>query len=117
MIERTEQTDPKKSMGGHGPLDLFVLLVPGFGLLGFIWMVQCASLMFKVGDTSLFWLAVELGAVGVFLLFCARLPLYRQRRFLEFGPKSLNGIYKKLYYGAYLFIAHCILLLLAMIIA
>jgi archaellum biogenesis protein FlaJ (TadC family) len=67
---------------------------------------------FKTGDLlGVFYLALALGAVGTVLLFFARLPLYRKRQFLSFGPRQLTGIHRKLYWVAYLFVAVSILLL------
>ena len=67
---------------------------------------------FKSGDlVGVFYSAVTLGAVGTVLLFFARLPLYRKRQFLTFGPNQLRGIHRRLYWLAYLFVTVSILLL------
>jgi hypothetical protein len=52
--------------------------------------------------TSLYWVGVAGGVFGIVLLFLARLPLYRQRRFLNFGPRGLDRIHRRLYWLAYL---------------
>lgn len=69
-------------------------------------------------------LAVTLGApalvgvllasalIGITLLFIARIPLYRQRRFLVFGPKALPETHRRIYRIAYAFIVPSILTLL-----
>ena len=58
----------------------------------------------------LFWSGLGLGALGIILLFFARLPLYRQRRFFDFGPKALSAFHRKLYRLAYLFVVGSVLL-------
>lgn len=69
------------------------------------------------GDTTLFNLAIFLGGVGAVLLLLARVPLYRQRRFFTLGPRSLSGVYRKLYFTAYAFIVPSIVLLLLLLLA
>jgi hypothetical protein len=67
---------------------------------------------FKSGDlVGVFYSALAVGAVGTVLLFFARLPLYRKRQFLTFGPSQLSGVHRRLYWLAYLFVAVSILLL------
>jgi len=66
------------------------------------------------GDPTLLFVAVGLGCVGIVLLFCARLPLYRQKRFFTFGPAALDGAHRKLYWAAYACIVPSILLLLVL---
>lgn len=79
--------------------------------------VSCGLSLANRGDTTLFKLAVFLGVVGVVLLFTARIPLYRQRRFFTLGPSSLSGIYRKLYFTAYIFIVPSIVLLVLLLLA
>ncbi len=52
--------------------------------------------------TYLFWLGLVTGIFGIILLFFARLPLYRQRRFFAFGPRELDRFHRRLYWLAYL---------------
>ena len=63
------------------------------------------------GSTTLLWVALAIGAAGVVMLFFARLPLYRQRKFLSFGPKALPPGRKKLYWLSYGFIGTSIAIL------
>jgi hypothetical protein len=107
-------SDPKKPDGGHLPWDLSALLAPM--LLGILVAVVLPyfSLAERRGDRTLLAVALILGGIGVVLLFFARLPLYRQRRFFVFGASELSGFHKRLYYAAYVFIVPCILILLAM---
>lgn len=55
--------------------------------------------------------AVGIASIGVVLLFVARLPLYRQRRFFTFGPGSLDEKHRRIYCWAYRFIGTSIVLL------
>jgi hypothetical protein len=50
----------------------------------------------------LYWVGLAAGAVGAVLLFFARLPLYRQRRFFAVGRRSLDPLHRRLYWIAYL---------------
>src|SRR5580658_4771631 len=63
------------------------------------------------GDTTLVNVAFVFGMIGIVLLFFARLPLYRQRRFFTFGPRALDDRHKRLYRYAYDFIGVCLFLL------
>ena len=65
----------------------------------------------REGDPLLPFIALGLALLGIALLFVARLPLYRQRRFLVFGPALLDSTHRKLYRCAYVFIASAVLLL------
>lgn len=67
-------------------------------------MFTVALLNAAQGDTTLVWVALLIGAIGVSMLFFARLPLYRQRNFLSFGPRALPAGHRKLYWTAYGFI-------------
>ena len=69
------------------------------------------------GDTTLIWVAIVLGCIGSLLLFIARLPLYRQGRFSQFGPRGLDATHRRLYRYAWLFIAASILLLCILLLA
>ena len=48
--------------------------------------------------------AVLAGAVGVVLLFFARLPQYRRRQFFTFGSRHLDTAHRRLYRLAYFFV-------------
>jgi hypothetical protein len=109
-----ENPDHKKSDGGRFPMDLRVLLEPGFFIILLCVVAPYFSLAERRGDKTLLIVSLVLGGIGVVLLFFARLPLYRQRRFLTFGPQHLSGVHRRLYFAAYAFLVPCILLLLAM---
>ena len=59
----------------------------------------------------LFYTALGTGVMGSILLFLARLPLYRQRRFWTFGPSALPQFHRKLYWLAYVAVVAALLLL------
>ena len=107
-------SDHKKPDSGHFPWDLGVLLWPMLFAILFAIVLPYFSLAERRGDRTLLTVALVLGGIGVVLLFFARLPLYRQRRFFVFGSRELSGFHKRLYYAAYVFIVPCILILLAM---
>ena len=69
----------------------------------------------RSGDSTLVILALLLGTIGTVLLFFARLPLYRQRRFLAFGPRELDAKHRALYRRAYGIIGASIVLLLLLV--
>lgn len=51
------------------------------------------------------------GFVGICLLFLARLPLYRERRYWTIGPRPLDRRHRVLYWLAYAFVAAALVLL------
>ncbi len=61
---------------------------------------------------SVFGVAAAVAVLGVVLLFCARLPLYRQGQFFSFGSRLLDAPHRRLYHVAYYFIFVAVLLLL-----
>ena len=56
-----------------------------------------------------------LACIGIVLLFFAKLPLYRQKKFFTIGARHLTGTHRKLYRLAYKFIGISIVLLLLVI--
>jgi hypothetical protein len=114
VITRMDKSNDKKS-DWYFPPDLAVLLSPLFIAL------PCALisglLRNLVGLGLMFCAAAALGVAGTILLFCARLPLYRQRRFLVFGPRELGDEHKRLYWRAYRFIGASVLLLIVLIVS
>lgn len=105
----------KKSSAWYVPPDIgflfsFYFVLPIIAILSGMLLPLLAR--FKSGDVvGIFYSALALGVVGTVLLFFARLPLYRKRQFLAFGPGQLSGIHRRLYWVAYLFVAVSILLL------
>jgi hypothetical protein len=68
--------------------------------------------VFRFAEWSLVYLAVALAAVGLALLVAARLPLYRQRRFMTFGPRFLDPQHRRLYWRGYAFIVVSVVFLI-----
>ncbi len=64
-----------------------------------------------VDFSDLFWSGSSLACAGIVLLFLARWPLYRQKRFLDFGPSALPAFNRKLYWLAYIMVIGAVLLL------
>ena len=71
----------------------------------------------KQGDSTFIFAALALALCGVVLLFFAKLPLYRQRKFFAFGPRLLNRRHRKLYRWGYCFIGASALLLIILNLA
>jgi hypothetical protein len=88
---------------GLGIIPIFFTLF--FGFLG--------APLFRArrGDPTMLYVALVVAAVGVVLLFMARLPLYRERRFFTFGPGALDQRHRRLYRWAYGFIAAGVVLM------
>ncbi len=55
----------------------------------------------RQGDLTLFWIALASALVGIVLLFVAKWPLYRQRKYFTFGSKGLREPRRKAYWTAY----------------
>lgn len=88
-----------KQGGSHFPLDLALLLGLHWILIAILGTLIFPSFMAAKnhGNPALVWLGVALGAIGVVLLFFARLPLYQARRFRQIGPRGLDARHKRLY--------------------
>jgi len=101
----------KKSSDWYVPPDIAMfVIIPSIAILTSMLLPVLAYIeAAKVLD--LFYIALVLGCVGGALLFLARLPLYRQHRFWEFGPRELPIFHRKLYWLAYLFVITSVLLL------
>ena len=96
-------------IGKEWPL-LLALALGAPALIGVL--LASAALNARAGDLTLFWLALASALIGITLLFIARIPLYRQRRFLVFGPKALPETHRRIYWIAYAFIIVSILTML-----
>ena len=106
--------------GWHFPPDMAALLGLCFVLLpiaGLGGMIIPGILAAKhKGDLSLLWIAVGLSSIGTVLLFLARLPLYRQKKFRQIGPGGLDAFHKRLYLWAWSIIGLGLSLLVMLII-
>src|SRR5437763_194788 len=69
----------------------------------------------RADSWAVFGVAVLAGALGVLLLFLARLPLYRQRQFFTFGPRLLGAAHRRLYWLSYCFVGVSVLLLVGLL--
>jgi hypothetical protein len=104
----------KRNSNWYVPPDLL-------GLLG-LWVVMpCVAVLaglllpavarLKTADVRvLYGFGLGAGAIGAVLLFMARLPLYRQRRFLTVGPGQLDRKHRRIYWLAYIMLAASLLL-------
>ena len=87
----------------HFPPDLAGVLLLLFGPV--VIAFTLGSFLFRLGPPGLVYLAAASAIIGISLLVAARLPLYRERRFLSFGPRGLDTQHRKLYWRGYAFIA------------
>jgi hypothetical protein len=101
----------KKSSDWYIPPDwsLF-LIIPTIAILSAM-LLPVLSFLKTADALGLFYSGLGIGGFGIVLLFFARLPLYRQHRFLVFGPRELPALHRKLYWLAYLFVVTSVLLL------
>jgi hypothetical protein len=70
----------------------------------------------RSGDPTMLWVAGVLAGIGIVLLFFARLPLYRERRFFVIGPGALDQKHRRLYRWAYGLIGCSTLLLVLLLL-
>jgi hypothetical protein len=96
--------------------DFGVSIFPMLLLLG-TYFVFMTSQLVRTGDIAIPVVAILSAGIGVVLLFFARLPLYRQRRFFAFGSKLLDEPHRRFYRWAYRFICLGVLLLLLTLLA
>jgi hypothetical protein len=86
------------------------LIIPCVALLASILLPVIARL--KTADiAALYFSGVAAGVLGVLLLFIARLPLYRARRFWTLGPRQLDRKHRRYYWLAYVAVTVSLLLL------
>ena len=77
-----------------------LVIIPCIVILASVLLPAVARL--KTTDVAtLYGLGVGVGLVGILLLFIARLPLYRQRRFWTVGPRELDRKHRRFYWLAY----------------
>jgi hypothetical protein len=74
---------------------------PEIAMVAVLFGTLLPSITSVEGIMHLYWGGVAAGMFGMVLLFFARLPLYRQRRFLVFGPRELDRLHRRLYWLAY----------------
>ena len=91
-----------------------MVLVPTVGLISACYIPAVVSA--RRGDPAAFWIAFGAAVIGIVLLFIARLPLYRQGKFLTFGSKDLPPLHRRLYHAAYLFIGLSVVTMLLLLL-
>ena len=98
-------------------LGIYWILLP-IAAIG-MWIFPALVRVRNEGDLTILWVAIAVGAIGCILLFLARLPLYRERRFLEFGPRSLDAMHRRIYWWAWtlIFLSIVSLVFLVMLFA
>ena len=107
----------KRNSDWYIPPDLLALLgmffvLPGIAVLATILLPLVARLQ-TANLRALYGFGLGAGVVGAILLFAARLPLYKQRRFWTVGPGQLDPKHRRLYWLAYIFFAASLLLFAA----
>jgi hypothetical protein len=98
------------------PTDLVLALFPVVAAMGLLVVLPIVNSL-RTGELTVPLVGCVFALGGVVLLFFARLPLYRQRRFLAFGSKLLDEPHRRLYRWAYRFICLGVLLLLLTLLA
>jgi hypothetical protein len=103
----------KKSSDWYVPPDWafqfgWLLICPAVAILA-SFLLPALGQIKEAKAVDLFYCGLALACFGIVLLFLARLPLYRQRKFLTFGPRELPAFHRKLYWLAYLFVVASVL--------
>jgi hypothetical protein len=98
----------KKSSKWYIPADIHILLItPVVLVLITILAGDLLPVMMSLKQGSLekiYFAALGFAVTGILLLFFARLPLYRQRKFWTVGPRALDLIHRRLYWTSYVFL-------------
>ena len=108
----------KKRSDWHLPEEVLgflssVFLMPGIAAIGVLtaMLLPFIASLRGMDITRLFSVGLGAGVFGVLMLFLARLPLYRQRRFWTLGPRELDRFHRRLYWLAYLLVGTSIVFL------
>ena len=81
---------------------------------------QVLSFFTRLSGTPWIWcygIGLAIAAVGVSLIFYAKLPLYRQRRFLTFGSRALPESRRSFYRWGYRCVLFAVALLLCLFLS
>jgi hypothetical protein len=105
----------KKRLEWHLPEEVVgflstIFFVPAIAVIAAL-LLPVISSLHSADVAKLFFSGLGAGACGIILLFLARLPLYRQRRFWAFGPRELDRFHRRLHWLAYFFLIASILFL------
>jgi hypothetical protein len=87
-----------------------IFLAPGIAVLTSL-LFPAIEALHSANITRLFAVGLGVGTSSIVLLFFARLPLYRERRFWTFGPRELDRNHRRLYWLAHLFLVASIIFL------
>jgi hypothetical protein len=90
------------------PQDWFCIL--GMSILPVV-IAVLASMILTANLCALYGVGLGAGVWGSAMLWVARLPLYKQRRFWTIGPMQLDRKHRRIYWLAYVFVAVSLLLL------
>ena len=77
-------------------------------------LLPIAARLMATDVGTLYGVGVGAGVVEILLLFIARHPLYRQRRFWTVGPRQLDRRHRRFYWLAYASVTASLLLLLVL---
>jgi hypothetical protein len=110
----TEDTMSKRDPNWYVPPDMLALLgmflvLPAIALSASFLLPLVARLQ-TANLRALYGFGLGAGIAGAILLFAARLPLYKQRRFWTLGPGQLDRKHRRLYWLAHIFLAASLLL-------
>ena len=86
------------------------IVIPCIAVLAGMLMPIVAKLQ-TADMRALYGFGLGAGVIGAVLLFVARLPLYKQRRFWTIGPMQLDRKHRRIYWLAYAFVMASLLLL------
>lgn len=97
---------------------LFTLIFCAFPIIGAAFLGWFFNELSNVrrGNLTLFWIAASVAIVGLFLLFTAKLPIYRQSKFFTFGSKTLPERHKIVYRIAYYFLIASMVIMLVLMV-
>ncbi len=106
-------SDPRAD--GYIPRDwLAILALLSIPLL--VLMLMPPLLNTAQGGPTFLLETMAIGCIGVVLLFIAKMPLYRQHKYVSFGPRMLPAGHRKLYWISYGFIGTSILIMVLLLI-
>jgi len=93
-----------------------------FPLVAVVGLLTSQLLTFFTGLTGARWvwfyaIGLAIGAVGVSLIFYAKVPLYRQRRFFTFGSGALPERRRHYYRWGYRCVIFAVALLLCLLLS
>lgn len=85
--------------------------------IGATWILDFFVRLTGVPWICCYFIGLGIAAVGSALLFYAKLPLYRQRRFFTFGPRELPEPRRPFYRWGYTFVLLAVLLFACLLLS